>query len=423
MMMRVRIRLIAAGLVLLAASNAAVAQTRSTENLLPTQHQLSRFGLERSWWGQATLNPSRDKVRHVSIDEDSVFVLSSSGVATAFDAETGQKRWAVLLGRFDPPSFPVVSNENLAMVVVGSTLYAIEKKTGETLWTLTLPGLPSTAPGVDEDQVYVGTLEGSVYAFSLKKIRQLYQEQRLPKWSAEALVWRATAAKEITSPPVPYGRTVSFCSRDGSLYSVGTKDKHLIYQLETNGPILAPLAMTGKVLFLASEDNTFFAINSQNGRILWDFTTGLPIRRAPFVIGDDLYVTPDRGGMYCLNATEGTQRWWQPKLESFVAVIGDTVYSSDVDGNLIRASREDGGISAALAMRSFTVRVANDRTDRIYMSTESGLVIALRKRGESIPIYHKFPDRLPILPEVTPEEPAAPADAAADAAAPPDAAN
>ena len=59
-------------------------------------------------------------------------------------------------------------------------------------------------------------------------------------------------------------------------------------------------------------------------------------------------------------------------------------------------------------MRLFSVRVANDRTDRIFMSTESGLVIALRKRGETIPIYHKFPDRLPILPEVTPEEPTPP---------------
>jgi hypothetical protein len=70
-------------------------------------------------------------------------------------------------------------------------------------------------------------------------------------------------------------------------------------------------------------------------------------------------------------------------------------------------------------MRGFSVRVANDRTDRIYMSTESGLIIGLRKRGETIPVFHKYPDRLPIIPEVTPEVPAAPEaapDAASDAA-------
>jgi outer membrane protein assembly factor BamB len=268
---------------------------------------------------------------------------------------------------------------------------------------LIVPGQPSTAPGIDEQQVYVGMLDGSVYAYSLRKVRQLYQEQRLPEWSAEAMNWRATAEREITSPPVPSGRTVSFCSRDGSLYSVATSNKQLIYQLETDGAIVAPLATSGKIQYIASEDNTLFAINAQNGRMLWNFTRGLPIRRAPYVVGEDLYVTPDRGGMYCLNAVDGTQRWWQGSLISFIAVVGDAVFASDVDGNLIRATRAEGGISGILPMRAFSVRVANDRTDRIFMSTESGLVIGLRKRGETIPVYHKFPDRLPILPEITPE--------------------
>ena len=198
--MSVRNRLIVATVAWLSC-NAVFAQGRATENRLPSQQQLSRFGLERAWWGQAELNPSRDKVRHVSMDEDMVYVMSTSGIATAFDSETGQKRWAVLLGRFDQPSYHVVSNQSLALVVVGTTLYAIEKKSGHISWTLTLSGQPSTAPGVDEEQVYVGNLDGSVYAYSLRKVRQLYQEQRLPKWTSEALVWRATASKEITSPP------------------------------------------------------------------------------------------------------------------------------------------------------------------------------------------------------------------------------
>lgn len=408
-----RFRMFIAGAALLALSCQSFGQSLNTERQIPTQQMLSRFGLERAWWGQATLNPSRDKVRHVSIDEEMVYVMSTSGVVTAFDSENGQKRWAALLGRYDQPGFPVVSNESLALVVMGSTLYAIEKHTGKTLWTLVLPGQPSTAPGVDDQQVYVGMLDGSVYAFSLRKVRQLYQEQRLPEWSAEAMTWRASAEKEITSPPVPSGRTVSFCSRDGSLYSVVASNKQLIYQLETDGAIVAPMATSGKIQYIASEDNTLFAINAQNGRMLWNFTRGLPIRRAPHVVGNDLYVTPDRGGMYCLNAIDGTQRWWQGSLISFIAVVGDAVFASDVDGNLIRATRAEGGISGVLPMRSFSVRVANDRTDRIFMSTESGLVIGLRKRGETIPVYHKFPDRLPILPEITPEVAAPPAAEAA----------
>ena len=388
-------------------STATLAQRQTTDKVLPTQQQLSQFGLERAWWGQATLNPSRDKVRHVTIDEDIVYVQATSGTTTAFNSETGERLWATQLGRFDQPSFPAVSNEDLALVIVGSTMYGVDKQTGRTIWTLVLPGQPSTGPSIDDNQVYVGTLDGSVYAFSLKKIRQLYREQRLPQWSHEALVWRYKAAKEVTSPPIVTGRVVNFASRDGSLYSVGAADRKLLYQLQTDAPIVAPLARLGKALYMASEDNHFYALNVDNGRVLWEFTSGLPIRRAPFAVANDLYITPDRGGLYCLNAANGAQRWWQPSLVRFLAVAGESMFASDEDGNLIKVSRANGAITGAFPLRAFTVRVSNDRTDRIYLATESGLIIAMRQQGETLPVFHKFPDRLPILPLVEPEEPAA----------------
>jgi len=404
-------------------SGVAMAQRQTADKVLPTQQQLSRFGLERAWWGQATLNPSRDKVRHVTVDEDIVYIQASSGSTTAFNSETGERLWAIQLGRFDQPSFAAVSNEDLALFVVGSTMYGIEKATGKTAWTLILPGQPSTGPSVDDNQVYVGTLDGSVYAFSLRKIRRLYQEQRLPQWSHEALAWRYQAGKEVTSPPIVTGRVVNFASRDGSLYSVSAADRKLVYQMETDKPIVAPLARSGKLQFLASEDFTFYAINVDNGRVIWEFTSGLPIRRAPYVVANDLFVMPDRGGMYCLDASTGTQRWWQPNLIRFLAIAGDAMYASDEDGNLIKTNKATGVIAGSYPLRAFSVKVSNDRTDRIYMATESGLIIALRQKGESLPTFHKFPDRLPILPLVEPEEgtteeakPADEAKPAADAA-------
>ncbi|MEK6262954.1 MAG: PQQ-binding-like beta-propeller repeat protein, partial [Planctomycetota bacterium] len=296
---------------------------------------------------------------------------------------------------------------DLALMIVGSTMYGIDKLTGKTIWTLVLPGQPSTGPSVDDNQVYVGTLDGSMYAFSLKKIRQLYREQRLPQWSHEAMMWRYQAGKEVTSPPIVTGRVVNFASRDGSLYSVSAPDRKLLYQLETDAPIVAPLARSGKIQYMASEDFTFYALNVDNGRVIWEFTSGLPIRRAPFAIANDLYITPDRGGMYCLDATTGAQRWWQPSLTRFLAVTGGAMFASDDEGNLIKVSRANGAIIGSHPLRVFSVRVSNDRTDRLYLSTESGLIIGLRQKGELLPVFHKFPDRLPIVPQVEPEESAA----------------
>ena len=382
-------------------SSAASAQSISKR--LPTQENLSPLGLERAWWGQAVLNPRRDTIRHISVDEDVAYVQATSGALTAFDSETGQKLWATQLGQFDEPSYPAVANDNIALVVVGSAMYGLEKKTGKIAWKLILPGPCSTEPAIDDDHAYVGTLDGSLYAFSLKTIRQLHQEQRLPQWSAKTMVWRYQAGKEVTSQPLVTGRSVVFASRDASLYSVTASDRKLNYQLQTDGPIVAPITNSGSILYLASEDGTFNAINIDNGRVLWNFTSSSPIRNAAQAVARDLYITPERRGMYCINADNGQQRWWQPNLTRFVAVIGDSMFASDHDGRLVKVSRETGTITATLPLRDFTIRFINDRTDRIYLATESGLILALRQNGEEFPVFHKFPDRLPILPLIAPD--------------------
>ena len=371
---------------------------------LPTHQQLSRLGLERAWWAQAVLNPHRDKVRHVTIDEDIIYVQASSGVTTAFDAETGHQLWAVQFGRFDQPSFPAISNEDSAMIIVGSTMYGIEKRTGRTIWNLVLPGQPSTSPAVDKKHVYFGTLDGSVYAYSLRKIKKLYEERRLPQWSMEAQVWKYKAGKEITSPPISNGSFVNFASRDGSLYSVSTTERQLKYQLETEKAIVAPLTTLGNSMYLASEDFTFCSLSLFNGSVQWEFTSGLPIRKAPWGVDNELFVMPDRGGMYCLEPATGSRRWWRPDLTNFIALTGGAVATSDLDGNLIMVSRDRGETIGSLPLRRFSVRTGNDRTDRIYVATESGLLICLRQIGHNFPVYHRYPDRLPILPELESEE-------------------
>jgi hypothetical protein len=57
-----------------------------------------------------------------------------------------------------------------------------------------------------------------------------------------------------------------------------------------------------------------------------------------------------------------------------------------------------------LPLRDFTVRYGNELTDRIYLATSRGLVICLRENGQEFPIYHRYPERQPILPEFAPEE-------------------
>ena len=365
---------------------------------------LDRYGLERAWWSQATIDPQRDRVRYITIDEELVYIQTRTGMVTAFENETGKLIWSALLGRPDDPSFPIASNETVAMVVTGLDIFALEKFTGKVLWKLRAPSSPSTSPAVDKKQVYLGFLDGSVYAIDLKKVRELYAERRLPAWSFQTVAWRYATGKEVTTPPITNGYVVNFASRDGSLYTVSASERELLFQFETDAPVSAPIASSSRFLFMASEDFNFYCLDRVSGQVSWEFVSGLPVRIQPRIIGEQVFLMPVRGGIHCLSVKNGQQLWWRPKASEFLAATPQMIYTSDRLGNVVLLSREDGSVQGTLPLQKFQVRLANDRTDRLYMATRDGLIICIHEKTREFPIYHLHPDRRPIVPEFAPEE-------------------
>lgn len=403
-----RVLTLLAVLVVASGSTEAFAQTGSVR-MVPGARVLSRYGLERAFWTHATIDVYRDHVRYMVIDDTNLYVQSSGGIVSAFDNETGKKRWSVQLGPQDAPSYPVTSNDEIVLVIAGITMYALDQLTGELVWELLLRNQPSTSPTIDAKYIYYGTLDGSVYAYDIKKIRELHEKGQLPQFTKSAEHWRYKSAKEITTPVVSDDFTVNFASRDKSLYALTSISRELQFQFETDEEVSAPLGVSGRMIFLASEDFSLFAIDRQSGTVRWRFVTGLPIRLQPRVVGDNVYVLPTRGGMYSLDRVSGRRQWWQPMVTEFVGATRSLVFGSDRLKNLVVMSRIDGAIIGALPLRDFTIRYGNELTDRLYLSTSRGLVICLRERGQEFPVFHRYPERQPILPEFSPEEAAAPA--------------
>lgn len=371
----------------------------------PTRRLLEPHGLERAWWNQATLNPARDRVRHLVADEDVVIVQSRNGVVTVFDAHDGKKLWAARPGRADAASFPALTNGELVVLVIGTEVYALRKFSGATAWEFTLPAVPSTGPEMDANHVYVGTGDGSMFAFDLQKIERLHREKLLPQWSAQTVAWRYKTDKTVTTPPVSSGRVVNFANKGGSMYCVTTADRNLVFQFETDSPILAPMTRSKRLLYLASEDFKLYCLNMENGTTRWMYNTGLPIRKPARVIDQDVFITPSRGGLHCIDSLFGHRKWLRPRMTAFVAASPSRVYATDGVGNLDILDRESGAVRGSLGLRNFSVRLSNGRTDRIYLATPTGLVVCIREKGREFPLYYMYPERRPILPEFAPSPP------------------
>ena len=394
---------LAALAILSVASSASFAQSRT----LPNSQELARFGLERAWWGQATLDSGQDRVRFMVLDEQSLYVQSSGGLITAFDNETGLKRWAVQLGRHNQPSQACASNDDKVLVITGTTLYALDKIKGDLIWELALPNSASTSPSVDNQRLYYGTLDGSVYAYDLKKIEELHNDNLLPQWTNIALLWRYKAADEITTQPISNDLTLNFASRDNSLYSLTAADRKLQWQFETDQAVSAPLGYSPGFIYLASEDFNVFCIKQDTGSVRWQFVAGLPIRKEVRVIGNNCYVFPHRGGVYCISKISGERRWKKPYMEDFVGATKNLVFMTDNLGQVSIFASSDGAPIGALQLKDFSIRYGNELTDRLYMATATGLIVCIREQNKEFPTYHMFPERQPILPEFASDDPAA----------------
>lgn len=379
-------------------SGNADGQTVRGRSQIPMRSSLDRYGLERVWVGQATLNPSRDTLSHITLDEEVVIAQASSGVVTAFDSETGRRFWSIQLGRTDLKSFAAVTNQDQVVVIAGTQVYAVQKYTGELLWKHKIPEQPSVSPKMDDKNLYIGTLKGNVYAYNLAKIQSLYEDSKLEGWAHEASRWSYRTGHQILTPPVTNGRVVAVANKANQLYAMGTLRGTTIFQFETDKRVSAPMALRNEWVFLASHDFRLYCININNGALRWVYPSGRPISSSPRVIGNNVFLTPDLAGMFCLDSETGEKLWWRQGIKKFLAATPELVFAADEADNVAVIDRRSGSLAGMLAMSNYSVHMQNDRTDRLYMSTESGQVVCIRQKGRSFPIYHKYPERRPIMP-------------------------
>lgn len=373
---------------------------------LPNKTLLDRYDLELAWANQATINVDSDVVNYLTADEDVVVIQTRAGMMTVFDGRSGAKLWDAQLSAPNQYSYPVSTNSDKLFLVLGSTLYARDKFNGNQLWTLRLPNTPSTSPTVDDQRVYVGLMTGDVYAFDLEELASLQERGLLPTWRRNAETWRVSTSGRVIGPPISNGRFVAFTNSQGVLYSFGADRRTLNFAFESRIPASAPLEWgTGKedgvnmtYIYYASGGNNFYCIRTTNGTAKWTYVTGAAILEQPSVIGDDIFLSPLESGTYNLNPATGDVRWWSPESHGFVAATPTRVYGTDAAGNLAILARADGGLVGTIPMKDFSIRVRNDRTDRIFVCTTRGRVACIKEKLIEQPLYHRHPDRRPILP-------------------------
>ena len=224
----------------------------------------------------------------------------------ALDGKTGEKKWAFDLGG-DEGLTPSIGSDGTVYIGTGFTAYALDGETGASKWEFT-PGhhLRSTlAIGVD-GTVYIG-------ADKPDKKNKLYAVNGITgeeKWEFPPMNLNPALPTAYSSPAIGYDGTVYFGSMD----------------YDQDGNYL------------------FYALDSKTGKQKWEFGSQNAANAFPPAIGTDgtVYIVTNNFA-YALNGETGRKKW-QLKGTYFSPAIAsnDTIYFGSNDNKLHAVNTRTG---------------------------------------------------------------------------------
>ncbi len=380
-----------------------------TRPTIPSRAALNRLNLKEGWRTYVGMDGTRDHIFGVQILGDQILVQNRSGVITLIDAEDGSILWRAQPGKTYMVGEDVAHNRRSVFAVRGGELYALDRKTGKLQWEMTLPHGVSATPFADNERLYLCLLTKELYAYDLPEtvLANLKAPTNFNAANPEAMalekaelgsqtdaahaqgsntlpppmhVWTYSAETRLEKAPLSSGKLLALSGVDGIYFACAKINGRPLYRFRAEAPVTAPLGQYNDTAFMASQDTNLYAVDIVGGRLKWRFTAGGPILLKPEIEDDGVYVSPFAGGLFRIDRETGTRIWRNPTAGRFVAANKKFVYAMDRTGRLLVLDKAHGNVLSALDVRGFVFPVSNERTDRIILAANNGLILCLHDR-------------------------------------------
>ena len=220
------------------------------------------------------------------------------------------------------------------------------------LWSATLgAGINNSSPVVANGVVYVGALDGSVYAF---------------KAVTGQLLWSQGIGEPIQDSPA-VAKGVSYATSYGELYALDAATGHVNWYTASDGFGESSSAVANGVVYVASEfDNDLYAFDATTGQQVWKAASAASISSSPAVANGVVYVGSSDKKLNAFNAATGRPLWSAATSaaisSSSPAVANGVVYVGSDDKKLYAFNAATGQLlwsAATAASISSSPAVAN----------------------------------------------------------------
>ena len=266
-----------------------------------------------------------------------IYAPNSSGGLYAFDPdgtplgqfETGDSLWAQ----------PVTDGSDLYLASLDHHVYALDPgDLNQALWDTELDASIVSAPAISDGTLYVGTINGSLYALDAATGDVLWQATLDGGiWGTPALPSPATADGEAAAsagdaaatpeatpaPTAEASPTAQAAALDGTLYigtakdpdggtlyAIDTADGSTIWTVQSAGEIASSPIFHENIIYFVTVDGMIRAVNADKTPA-WQQPVEGKFYTTPVVAGDLLLVAPTNNNDIYLAAytLDGDQQW------------------------------------------------------------------------------------------------------------------
>jgi len=233
-------------------------------------------------------------------------------------------------GEVTAKSWPLGRGNSLAEGVAKSTL----PEKPEVLWKVTIEkgafdGTPVIADGV----VYLGDMDGKVYAWSLADGKEL---------------WNYKVDSSFIASPAVRGNLLYIGDIDGKFYALDVKTGQPKWTFTAEAEIDNGANFWRDNVLFGSQDANLYCLNAESGKLVWKFTIADQIRCMPTVVGDRSFVAGCDSTLHIIDLTTGKEAGAVP-IEAPTgvtpAVLGENVYFGTEGGALFAVNWQEAKVT------------------------------------------------------------------------------
>jgi outer membrane protein assembly factor BamB len=279
---------------------------------------------------------------------DRIYSIDTGGTVICVDLVKGQKLW-----KFDTELAPITGLAGNDQILIATSqdgdIVAYQESDEELvkLWGIRIESEIRATPVVDNDQVFVRSVDGKLYSLAITDgAEQWVVSRRVPALSltgnSEPLVAGPLVFTGFDDGKVIAYERASGQTRWESTISAPSGRTEIERLVDVDGRFV----LSNGVIYVASFQGRLAAIQAVSGDLLWsrEFSSYQPI-----AIDDDaLYLSADDSHLWAIDRRTGSAFWKQDVLHArkitAPAIIGDNLVVADLDGYLHWFSKSEGSL-------------------------------------------------------------------------------